>query len=130
MSPAPLNPTSPIRPRRVPDGVTGPWTAQAVQVLIGLGAVHRQVKDRGDTYPAWEWDYRTVGFRLHILGYLEVNDDRWRYVLELTDTPAADEHGLLLLPTLTLEGDETLMHHEAAAMLNYALALPVVEPSR
>lgn len=130
MTPAPLDPPRRVRPRRVPEGVTGPWTSHAVQVLIGLGAAHRQVKDRGDTYPAWEWDYRAPEFRLHVLGYLEVHDGRWRYVLELTDTPTTEKHGLLLLPTLTLAGDETLMHHEAAAMLNYALTLPVVEPSR
>lgn len=108
-------------PARAPADVTGPWTASAVQVMVTLGAVHRMVRDRGDTYPAWEWDYRSPGFRLHVLGYLEVADDRWRYVLELTEAPGPGEQfGRLMIQTVALAGEAVLMHEEAAAMLNYA----------
>lgn len=124
MSPAPLRRLRRALPSRAPEDVAGPWTAQAVQVLVTLGAAHRVVVDRGETYPAWEWDYRSPGFRLHVLGYLEVHDNRWRYVLELTEDPDEDEEfGRLMVQTVTLAGEADLMHREAAAMLNYACSL-------
>lgn len=93
-------------------------------MLVTLGAVHREVRDRGDIYPAWEWDYHAPGFRLNVLGYFETSDNQWVYVLELTDEPTeGEEFGRLMVHTVTLRGDADLMHREAAAMLNYACSL-------
>lgn len=112
-----------VLPARAPRDLSGPWTVQAVQVLVTMGAEHRTVVDREGNYPAWEWEYRSPGFRLHLLGYLELHDDQWVYVLELTrDRAPGEEYRRLMVKTVTLHGDEALMCEEAAAMLNYALA--------
>lgn len=116
---------SPVPPDYLTE-VTGPWTSEAVETMIALGAVPETDYDRltrgliiPHAYEAWVWDQPVNGYLLHVLGYEEPNDLGWRFVLDLS----VQGSRRLVLPTLTLR-DRAFMAEKASAMLNYALTLP------
>lgn len=106
-------------------GTPGPWTAQVVETMHGLGARHYIAHDQGETYPAWVWKYAGAGFSLDTCGYEDPDTGQWTYVAELGGPRKQPDEPFLewLVPAINFTGPLLgEFSTTVAGLLNHGLA--------